>query len=107
MIIGDLHFSRPVIGPAETEPIFVIDPYRMLPLAITDEAMQLVSRRHLQILERSGSIQIFEFPAGSRENVGGEALRRISQKHLLGRFVGKCLDHNARQLPLSGSIRQA
>jgi hypothetical protein len=50
------------VPPRKTHPVLVVDPYRVLPVAIPRQLVQPVSRRHLQIVQFSRGVNHVQFP---------------------------------------------
>ena len=64
MIINDFNTSWPLGGPLEANPPLIVDPYRMLPFAITGKSFQLIARRCAKIGQHNGGIHHLELAAG-------------------------------------------
>lgn len=57
MVIGDLNVISIAATKNETDAVLVVDSYAVLPFAIADEFLQVVTRRHSQVVNFMGSIK--------------------------------------------------
>jgi hypothetical protein len=63
VIARNLYSVRMPVPPRKTHPELVIDPYGMLPDAISRQPMQLVPRRHFQIVKLARGMEHIQFPS--------------------------------------------
>ena len=61
MVIRDLYVERVPVPPDEAHAILIVDPNAVLPRPIPAKRFQMISRRHLQVIERDGRIQNRQF----------------------------------------------
>jgi len=61
MIIHDLHGKRVPVPPYKAHAILIVDSNAVLALSVPMKCFQKVPRRHLEVVERDGSIQDGEF----------------------------------------------
>jgi hypothetical protein len=62
VIIHDLDFVGVPVLPDEADPPSDVDPDAVLPLTITRKPLQMVFRRHAQLLQRFGGMENHELP---------------------------------------------
>ncbi|HET7550759.1 MAG TPA: hypothetical protein VFK04_05685, partial [Gemmatimonadaceae bacterium] len=64
VIIGDLDVRWTLIRPQKTDPILTVDPYAVLPSAITLERLEAVVRRKAEIAQPGHCIELIELTPG-------------------------------------------
>jgi hypothetical protein len=69
VVVDDFNVLGSACGPAEADPSLVIDPNRVLSLAVLLERFEPVCRRHLQGIQRDRRIQHSELASRHREYV--------------------------------------
>jgi hypothetical protein len=72
MIIRNLHIVRMPVPPRKTHSVLIVDPYRVLPIAIPRQLMQPVPGRHFQIVKLARGMKHIQFP--SRDVLDGSPL---------------------------------
>lgn len=91
MIIDDFDVPRAFLGPAETDPVAVVDPYAMLALSISPQRLELVSGRDGEIRQRPSRVDLLQKTSGlgpnvSRADLAG-AFGLATMKHVFGPTV--------------------
>jgi len=94
MVIRDFYVKGIPIPPDEAHAILIVNPNAVLPRPIPAKRFQMISRRHLQVIERDGRIQNRQFlerpaPEISRKS---PALARPPQP--FGFLVAETRDHS-------------
>jgi len=64
VIIGNLDIRRTSISPQEADPILTLDPYAVLPLAITLQRLEAVIRRKAEVAQLRYAIELIELTPG-------------------------------------------
>src|ERR1700747_2095233 len=93
VIVDELHVHRTLPRPHKANPPLIVDANRVLPLSITSERFQPVSRRSSQIAQRGCGIQIAELPPRDCEQIGGKSLRNRTFESSPRPLIFKALDH--------------
>ncbi len=94
MVIRNLYVKRISVPPDEAHAILIVNPNAVLSRPIPAKRFQMISRRHLQVIERDGRIQnrqFLECPA-SRDQPEVAALARPPQ--CFGFLVPETRDHS-------------
>ena len=101
MVIDNLNVFRISSCPAKAYPELVIDPDRMLAVAITFELFQTVAGRASQIVESNRRIQHDQFPPRQANEISRKAFpRSLAIENRLGMQVIKARDHQGSPLSL-------
>ena len=80
------------IPPRKTHSVLVVDPYSVLPVAISRQLVQLVSRRHFQIVQFARGMNHIQF--SPRHILNGSPLPyALIQEQLFGVSRLKRLNH--------------
>jgi hypothetical protein len=95
VIVHDFNVRRTFRGPNKANAELVVDPDRVLPLAITSQRLKAVAGRRPQITEVARRIEVAQFPARCLEKIGREALRAFAIENGFGSFIPKVPDHEA------------
>ncbi len=96
MIIDDLYVLGAVCGPSEADAMLVVDANTELPLSITSERLEPISRRGTEVLEGLGVVQEDELALG----LGSERPERrggLTAEEIAGLLATKGADHASRQ----------
>lgn len=64
MIVGDFDGNGLTIFPLEANSILVVDPNAVLPTAIATKSLKSIARRHFQIGQCDGGIELVELSPG-------------------------------------------
>jgi len=64
MIIRDFSLFRALLCPNKTDPELLINPYAVLSLPISFEALQIVPGRYPQGTDRNDSVELIQFSPG-------------------------------------------
>jgi hypothetical protein len=75
VVINDFDLVGITMPPDEANPPFVIDANAMLPVAVAFQCFQPVSRRHLEILQRSRAMKVDQLP--SRDSLNASIPRDV------------------------------
>src|SRR3712207_5656096 len=79
MVVGDLVlFGAPVL-PGEADPPLVVDPDRMLALAVSTERVKLVARRQLQVIETRRGVEQQQLVPSPGENLLWKTLGLLAE----------------------------
>jgi hypothetical protein len=70
MTVHNLDVERTRGAPLEANTVLIIDPNTVLPGAVSSQALQVISRRHEQVIEDSGTVQHPQFPARLLRSIG-------------------------------------
>src|SRR5258705_1330753 len=70
MIVHDLHSLRSGVRPSETNAILLVDPDTMLPLPITLQQFQAISRGNTQRLKPSCRVKLIQLTPGDVPEIG-------------------------------------
>jgi hypothetical protein len=97
MIIGDLDLMGSVSHPDETDPPLIVDPYAVLPGAISFEFLQAVSPGCQQVFEIGGTVEHSQLPL-SHFSDAGELFYILSGEQQLRLLVPKPSDHDAQRI---------
>ena len=76
MVIHNLNIDRTTSRPREADAELIIDPDAMLPLSVTAQLLQAVSRGRSQVLQRRGPVQLIQLPPRDPPQVRRTDLRR-------------------------------
>src|SRR5215213_2492566 len=100
VVVDDLDFLRTLLGPAEANPVLVVDPDAVLSLSVSHERLQPVSRRRQQIVEVRCPIEMVQLPDGYfPEDLGTSSsgrLRVVAIVDVLCAFVSERTYHAIR-----------
>src|SRR5215467_1418197 len=75
MIVDDLDFLRSRFIPSEYDAPLIVDPNRMLAGEIASQSFQPVPRRHGQIAQADGVVELYQFTPGDLGYVRWKSLR--------------------------------
>src|SRR5258705_11825491 len=75
MIVHDLDLRRAFRGPNEATAELVVDPDRVLSLAIARQRLKPVARRRPQVAEIASGVEIAQFPTRYPDQIGRKAVR--------------------------------
>ena len=95
MIINDLDSFRTKIGPAKAYAPLVVDPDRMLALAVPLQCFQAIRGRHSQGVERTRRVEHAKLAARDRKDIRRKSLRALPLKDGLGYPVLEAPDHSS------------
>jgi hypothetical protein len=73
MVVKDFHVKRVPVPPHETYAVLIVDPPAVLSGAIPAQRLQLITRRHPQVVERNGGIENRQFLKRSSLKIGRES----------------------------------
>ena len=92
MIVGNLHVIAVTIAPNETDAPLIIDPDRVLSLAISPQGLQLISRGRSQDAQFRCSVELEQFSEGNAlDRV--ETLAVLIMEKLLRALRAEAPDH--------------
>ena len=93
MVVYDFDFRRAFRRPNKAHPELVVDPDRMLPLAIARQRLKTVARRRPQVAEIVRGIEVAQFSARHLDQIGRKALRTFAIEEGLGGLMPEAPDH--------------
>jgi len=93
MMVHDLDLGRAFRRPSKAHPELVVDPDRVLPLAITRQGPETVARRRSQVGEVGGRVEVTQFSACHLDQIGREAFRALPIEDGFGDPVPEAPDH--------------
>jgi hypothetical protein len=94
-MVRNFHSIRSAVSPLETNPPPVIDADAVLTFPISLQGFQPITRRHSQIIQLPGTVQILKFAARRVLNVWRQTSRPFSAKDSFGFRTGKAENHQA------------
>src|SRR6266545_1157509 len=106
MIVHDLDLRRAFRGPNEAHAELVVDPDRVLSLAIARQRLKPVARRRPQVAEIASGVEVAQFPTRYPDQIGRKALRTFAVEHGLGGLIPEAPDHK-RDVSLDDTIVNA
>lgn len=62
VVVDDFDFIGPCFGPGVADPVLTVDPNTELPPAVAGEDLESVARRHPEIIETLGGVELLQFP---------------------------------------------
>ena len=68
VIVDNLNVACVGIGPVETDPPLVVNPYAVLPLPAAAQRFQSITRNRRHVREFSGRVELVQFPFGHAES---------------------------------------
>src|SRR5690348_16857878 len=93
MIVHDLDVRWAFRRPNKAHPELVVDPDRVLPLAITRQRFKTVAWRRSQVTEIVRGVEVAQFPARHLDQIGRKALGTFAIEDGLGGLVAEVSDH--------------
>ena len=93
MIVDNLDRECAVHVPNETHPELIVNPDRMLTLAVAGERLKAISRWRSQIAKFGRGVEEPKFPARDLDKIGWKTLRMPAVKYGLRGFVPESPDH--------------
>jgi hypothetical protein len=64
VVVDDLYVFRSFISPDEAHPKLIVDPDRMLSIAIATQSLKPIPWRRAQVIQVNRSVKIAKFPSG-------------------------------------------
>jgi hypothetical protein len=93
MIVDDFDVECVVINPPEADTPLVVDANRMLSSAVGEKRFEPVAGRIAEIVEDCGAVDLAKFAPGAREDVGGNASRRVAVRDVFSGPIGIAAYH--------------
>jgi hypothetical protein len=93
MIVGDFHFVRTVLRPAETKAVLLVDSNAVLSFANSAEGFEAVAGRAFQVFQTGGGMENEKFGSCPPPDIRGESPGSETMKEFFGFFAGKAPDH--------------
>ena len=93
MVIGDFDIKSIAVLPAEADSPLIVDGDGVLTETIPLEGVQAVARRHFEVVDGSGQIDIFQSAHGSGKKIRRQTFRVPGRVEELGLLVGERFDH--------------
>ena len=95
VVIGHFDVGRSFGRPLEANPELVVDPDRMLSLAVAAKRFKPVAGRQPKVAQIDGGIEIAKFPARDLDQIRREALRALAVENDFGGPIPEGLDHGS------------
>jgi hypothetical protein len=95
VVVHDLDVRRAFRRPNKAHPELVVDPDRVLPLAIARQPLKTVAWRRPQVAEIARRVELAQFPARHLDQIGRKALGTFAIEDRLGGLVREVSDHQA------------
>src|SRR5437016_2904028 len=95
VVAEDLDVRRAFPRPNKAHPELVVDPDRVLPLAIARQRLKTVAWRRPQVAEIARGVEVTQFPARHLDQIGRKALRAFAVEDGFGGLVPEAPDHKA------------
>jgi hypothetical protein len=105
MIIHDLYIVGITLLPAKADPPLLVDPDRMLPLAVSREGLQAIARRHTQVIQARCSVQQRQLPARLPLE-GPETPDILVMEEAFGVSIGNAPDHIPMLIETRHSVKR-
>jgi hypothetical protein len=96
VIVHDLDLSRPFRRPNKAHPELVVDPDRVLPLAIARQRLKTVAWRRPQVAEIARGVEIAQLSARYLDQIGRKALRTFAVEDGFSGLIPEAPDHRQR-----------
>ena len=93
MVIHDLDRRRAFRRPNKAHPELVVNPDRVLPLAIARQRLERVAWSRLQVAGIARGVEVAQFPARHLDQIGRKALRTFAVEDGFGGLVPETPDH--------------
>jgi hypothetical protein len=93
VIIGDFNIAEIAVFESETDTVLFVDPDAVLPIPVSFEQLQLVSRRHSEIIQRIRIINQHQFHQCLVLNGMVNHPRKFLTVYFLCLFITECSDH--------------
>ena len=93
MVVHDLDLRRALRRPNKAHPELVVDPDRVLPLAIARQSLKTVAWRRPQVAEIARGIKVAQFSARHLDQIDRKALRTFAVAYGFGGLVPEAPDH--------------
>ena len=113
VIINNLHLLGTPVSPEKTQSELPVNPYRVLPLAIPLQGLQMIGRRLFEIIKILSRIQLRQPSPGAIHQIGRKPLWRLIRKKLEYPLVTDAANHTSsvssrgtnvkNYVPLSGT----
>jgi hypothetical protein len=103
VVVYDFDFRRAFRRPNKAHPELVIDPDRVLPLAITRQRFKTVAWRRPQVSEIARGVEVAQFPTRHLDQIGRKALGTFAIEDDLSGLVPEVSDH-ARYVSLNDTV---
>jgi hypothetical protein len=95
VVVHDFDISRAFRRPDKAHPELVVDPDRVLPLAITRQRVKTVAGRRHQVAEISSGVEVPQFPARHPDQISRKALRSFAIEDSFCGLVTEAPDHKS------------
>ena len=93
MVVHDLDLRRAFRRPNKAHSELVVDPDRVLPLAIARQRFETVAWRRPQVAEIACGVEVAQFPARHLDQIGRKALRTFAVEDGFGGLIPEAPDH--------------
>jgi len=93
MVVGDLNFGGAALMPAEKDPPLLIDANAPKPFEIAGQCFKPVGRRHTELVNRQGAMELAQFHQGALLQVARKPPGEFPSEYSGGLFAGKAFNH--------------
>src|SRR5215468_9211045 len=93
MVTHDLDARGTFRRPHKAHSELVVDPDRVLSLAIARQRLEAIAWRRPQVAEIARGVEVAQFPARHFDQIGGKALRTFAAEDGFGGAVPEASDH--------------
>jgi len=94
VVIHDLNFSWTLYRPNKAHPKLIVDPDRVLPLAIARQRLKMIARRRPQVAEFARGVKVAEFSPCHLDQISREAFGTIPIEDGFSDLIPEAFDHN-------------
>ena len=101
MVVHDFGLRWAFRRPNKAHPELVVDPDRVLSLAVARQRLETVAWRRPQVPEIVSGIEVAQFPARNFDQVGWKALGSLAAEDCLGGLASEAPDHRSKFVPLN------
>src|ERR1700730_13986271 len=93
VVVHNLDLGRAFRRPNKAHPELVVDPDRVLSLAIAHQRLKTVAWRRPQVAAIARGVEVAQFPTCHLDQIGRKALRTFAVEDGLGGLVPEAADH--------------
>lgn len=95
VVVDDLDLGWALRCPDKTHAELIVDPDRVLPLAVACQRLKAVARRRRQVAEIGRRVEIAQFPARHLDQIRWKALRTLAVENGFSDLVAEAPDHRS------------
>jgi hypothetical protein len=93
VVVHDLDVRRAFRRPNKAHPELVVDPDRVLSLAIARQCLKAVAWRRPEVAEIDRGVEVAQLPARHLDQIGRKALWTFAIENRLGALIPEASDH--------------